>query len=316
MQKVLVTSRSFGQQSKEPIDILTNFGLSYTLMGADFSEQKFAQEVSQYDALIIGAHPFDPKDLEKCQNLKIIAKHGTGLDNIPMDSAKKLGVTVTNVPAMNSNAVADLAFAHILNISRGVSIASAGVKQGSWKTYMGRDVYAKTLGLIGFGAIAKNVAKRASGFSMKVIVFDPFVKEVPVEMAGYVTLCDLNTVIAQSDIISIHAPLTPETKDMFNREAPLKMKKDAILVNTGRGGVVNESDLYDCMKNGHLFGAALDVTELEPIQKDSPLLKLDNVVITPHIGMYSLEATSAVSVVCAKNVVKKLGGQTPDFVIV
>jgi len=316
MKKVLITSRSFGKVSDEPLNILKDAGLDVTLMGTNFDEEKFKEVIPEYDALIIGAHKFYSEDMKRCPNLKIIAKHGAGLDNINLEDAKELGITVTNVPAMNSNAVADLAFGHILNICRGISYGNAKVHNGEWKTYTGRDVYKKTLGLIGFGAIAKNVARRASGFSMDVLAYDPFVKEVPEEFKDYVKLVDFDTVVKNSDIISIHVPLTEETRNMFNKETIYSMKKEAYLVNTGRGGIINEADLYDCMKAGHLGGAALDVVEKEPIEKDNPLLTLENVVITPHMGMYSVEAINAVSMVCAKNVVKKLQGETPDYVVV
>lgn len=316
MKKVLITSRSFGKVSDEPLQILKDAGIEVTLMGTDFDEERFKEAIPEYDALIIGAHKFYPEDMRRCPNLKIICKHGAGLDNIYLDVAKELGITVTNVPAMNSNAVADLAFGHILNISRGISAANARVHNGEWKTYTGKDVYKKTLGLVGFGAIAKNVARRAHGFSMQVLAYDPFVKEVPEEFNDYVKLVDFDTVVKMSDIISIHVPLTDETRNLFDKKTIYKMKKEAYLINTGRGGIINEADLYECMKAGHLGGAALDVVEVEPIENNNPLLTLENVVITPHMGMYSVEAISAVSIVCAQNVVKKLQGENPDYMVV
>ena len=306
MKKVLITSRSFGQASKVPFEILESAGISYTMMGADYSDTGFSKIIANYDALIIGGHKFDSTDMERCKNLKIIAKHGAGLDNIHLNKAKEMGITVTSVPAMNSEAVADLAFSLILDISRGVSMTNSQVRSGRWNIYIGRDVYSKTLGLIGFGAIAKCVARRARGFSMKVLAHDPFISEVPEEFSDIATLCDFETATTQSDIVSVHVPLTDQTKNMFNKETILKMKKAAVLVNTGRGGTVNEADLYNCMKGGHLLGAALDVTGVEPIEHGNPLLTLENVTITPHIGMYTAEAVSAVSVVCANNIVKEL----------
>jgi D-3-phosphoglycerate dehydrogenase len=316
MERVLVTSRSFGKTSEKPFDILRDARLEYVLMGADYSDEAFAEAVPDFDALIIGAHDFAPETMARCNKLKIVCKHGAGLDNIDLETAKKLGITVTNVPAMNANAVADLAFAHILGISRGVTLANNWVHEGRWKTFIGRDVFQKTLGLMGFGAIAKNVARRAAGFSMKVLACDPYIKGMPAEFSDYVTLCGFETMISKSDIVSIHVPLTDGTRDLFDKGTLMKMKKEAVLVNTGRGGIINERDLYECMSAGHLLGAALDVTQAEPIEKDNLLLELENVVITPHIGMYSLEAINAVSVTCAENVAKKLRGETPSFVVV
>lgn len=316
MKKVLVTSRSFGKVSTEPMDLLQQAGLEVTLLGTDYTDEKFNEVIADYDALIIGAHPFPTEIMEKCKKLQIIAKHGAGLDNIVLPAAKEQNITVTNVPAMNSNAVADMTLAHMLNICRNLSVCADQVKQGKWATRVGRDMFGKTLGLIGFGAIAKNVARRVQGFSMKVIAYDPYVTEVPEEFASFVRLGTLDEVMEGGDFVSIHVPLTNETRDMFNYDSMLRMKSGAFLINMGRGGIINEADLYKVLKEGHLGGAAMDVTEFEPIQKDNPLLTLENCVITPHIGMYSFEAINAVSVACAKNVVKKLSGETPDYVVV
>ncbi|WP_317856125.1 phosphoglycerate dehydrogenase [Chakrabartyella piscis] len=316
MKKVLITSRSFGKTSPKPFAILEEAGIEYTLMGTDFDEEAFKKAIPEYDALVIGAHKFYPEDMAKCPNLKLIAKHGAGLDNIFLEEAKELGICVTNVPAMNANAVADLAFAHMLNISRGVSFTNNQVHTGAWKSFIGKDVYQKTLGLVGFGAIAKNVARRAKGFSMKVLAYDPFVTEVPEEFAEYVTLADLDTVTKQSDIVSIHVPLLDSTKNLFDEARIMMMQPESYLINTSRGGIINEEDLYKCMSAGHLGGCAIDVVEVEPMQQDNPLLTLDNFVVTPHIGMYSLEAISAVSIVCAENVAKVLAGEEPNYKIV
>lgn len=306
--KVLVTSRSFGKTGNEAFDILSKAGIEYTLMGTDYTDEKFKEVIADYDALIIGAHPFQPEDIRRCKKLKIVCKHGAGLDNIHMDVMKEQGITVTNVPAMNANAVADLTMGHILNLCRGISATNTQVHQGIWKVMIGRDAYHKTLGLVGFGAIAKQVAKRARGFSMKVLAYDPFLKEVDEEFRDIVTLVDFDTLVANSDFISIHVPLTDATRDMFDEATLRKMKPEAYLINMGRGGIVNERALYQVMKDGHLLGAALDVVEHEPLDPKDPLLTLDNVVVTPHIGMYSKEAVGSVSIVCAENVAAKLAG--------
>ncbi len=312
--KVLVTSRSFGQAGKEPFLILENAGIEVTRLVDEFTQETFAESIPNYDALIIGSHKFPADLMENCRKLQIIAKHGAGLDNIDLEAAKRLGITVKNVPAANANAVADLAVAHMLNLCRGVSVSSQEVKTGKWKVYMGCDMYAKTLGLVGFGNIARNVARRARGFSMKILVFDPYLKELPEEFAEYVRLVSWKEVIENSDFVSIHVPLTKETRGMFNRQQIAAMKPGAFLINTSRGGIVDESALYEACKCGKLGGAALDVVENEPIRPDNPLLSLENIVITPHIGMYSIEAVNAISVICAQNVVNKLCAEkTVDF---
>lgn len=316
MKKVLITSRSFGSTSPRPMEILEEAGFEITHMGADFNQERFEEAVSAYDALIIGAHPFPRTVMARCKNLKIIAKHGAGLDNIDLEASKDLGIKVTNVPAMNANAVADLAFGHMLNLSRGISRCDAKVRQGEWKTFVGTDVHGKVLGLLGFGAIAKNVAKRATGFDMKVLAYDPFVNAVPEGLADHVELVGLDRVLEESDFLSIHIPLNKETRYLLDEKALRRMKRGAYLINTGRGGIVQEADLFHVLKEGHLAGAAMDVAEQEPINKDNPLLTLENVVVTPHIGMYSLEAINAVSVVCAENVARMAQGIPLEFEIV
>ena len=315
-KKVLITSRSFGQISDEPVRILKDAGLELTLMGKDFNQEKFENIVPEYDALIIGAHVFPEEVMEKCTKLKIICKHGAGVDNIPLEKAKELGIVVCNVPGTNSNAVADLTFGLMLAASRNIVLANNNVRRGEWKPVVGEDVCYKTLGLVGFGAIAKNVARRAKGFGMKVLAYDPFIKEVPEEFKEYVTLADFETVIKSCDFLSLHLPLTDETKNMISAKELAMMKKGSYVINTARGGIVNEKDLYDALASGHIAAAALDVAEKEPIDDDNPLLKLDNVIITPHIGMYSKEAINAVSLICAENVAAVFQGGTLKFQIV
>ena len=307
-KKVLVTSRSFGKISEEPLQILTDAGLEVTLKGADFKQEEFEQMIPAYDALIIGAHAFPAEVMEKCSNLKIICKHGVGLDNIPLDKAKALGIAVTNTPGTNSNAVADLTFALMLASARCVLQADRHVHEGTWKTVTGVDVYGKTLGLLGFGAIARCVARRARGFEMKVLTYDPYVKELPEEFRDFVSLCDFDTVVQGCDYLSVHLPLTEETQGILSAPQLAKMKKGSFLINTARGGIVNEQDLYDALVSDRLRGAAMDVMETEPILPEHPLLTLDNVIITPHMGMYSREAMGAVSLICAQNVAACLCG--------
>lgn len=306
--KVLVTSRSFGKIGNTAQKILEDAGIEIVNKSVGFDQAEFERIIPQFDALIIGAHEFEEKDMERCPNLKIICKHGVGLNNIRLEKAKELGIAVCNAPGTNSNAVADLTLGLMLSVARKISHSSALVRQGVWKSHIGEDVCGKTLGLLGFGAIARKVANRARGFDMKVLAYDPYVKELPAEYAGFVTLCDLEQVITGCDFLSVHLPLTEETQNMIAAEQLKAMKPGSYVINTARGGIVNEAALYDALVSGHLCGAAMDVVENEPMTAEHPLLQLDNVVVTPHIGMYSKEAISAVSEICAQNVVACLTG--------
>lgn len=307
-KKVLITSRSFGKIGDSARTILLDAGIEITNISAKFDQAEFERIIPEFDALIIGAHDFSEVDMERCPKLKIICKHGVGLDNIHLNKAKELGIAVCNAPGTNSNAVADLTLGLMLSVSRKISHSAALVREGVWKSHIGEDVCCKTLGLLGFGAIARGVARRAKGFGMKVLAYDPYITDLPEEFAGWVTLCTLDEVVASCDFLSVHMPLTPETRNIISVDALAKMKPGAYVINTARGGIVDEAALYDALVSGHLSGAAMDVVEAEPMTADHPLLSLDNVVVTPHIGMYSKEAINAVSLICAENVVACLNG--------
>ena len=314
--KVLITSRSFGKIGDSAKNILESAGIEITNISANFDQAEFERIIPEFDALIIGAHDFSEADMERCPNLKIICKHGVGLDNIHVNKAKELGIAVCNAPGTNSNAVADLALGLMLSVCRKISHSAALVREGVWKSHIGEDVCGKTLGLLGFGAIAKGVARRARGFGMKIMAYDPFVTQLPEEFEGWVELCDMEKVITTCDILSVHIPLTPETRNTISTAELAKMKQGSYVINTARGGIVDEMALYEALKSGHLNGAAMDVVESEPMTPDHPLLSLDNVVVTPHIAMYSKEAINAVSLICAENVVACLtGGQMINRVV-
>jgi len=316
MKKVLITSHSFGRISKKPFEILKMAGLSWKIIDPDRKPGLFEKIVADYDALIVGLNHFAPQDMERCKKLQIISKNGVGLDNIDLRKAHELGITVTNVPGVNSEAVADLTFAHILNLSRGISLSNRWLREGHWEKYVGNDVFQKTLGLIGFGGIARKVACRARGFSMRVLTCDPFLEQIPQEFQDTVSLCSFKTVLQNSDIVSIHIPLTEKNRNLFSKNVMLTMKKGAILVNTARGGIINEQDLLECIQSGHLRGAALDVLESEPPRPDHPFFSMDQIVVTPHMGMSTEETIDRVGVICAQCVADKLSGRVPNHIAV
>lgn len=312
-KKVLITSRTFGQISEEPIKILKKSNIIIDFQNLKYDPVKFMETISEYDAIIIGSHNFTREAMKKASKLKIICKHGVGVDNIDLATARELGICVTNVPGVNANAVADLTFGLILDVARKISYSASEVKKGNWNRIIGTDVCFKTLGIIGLGAIGKNVARRAQSFNMDILAYDPFITEISEELPQ-VKMMGLDEVIRQSDFLTIHTPLNDNTKHLIGKEQIASMKKGSFLFNTSRGGIVDESALYDSIKNGNLAGAGLDVTEKEP-PIGSPLLKLDNVTIVPHIGMYSKEAINKVSVVCANNIVKIFSGEIPENVV-
>lgn len=306
--KIMITSRSFGKISDEPRKKLENAGFEIVMKGGDFDQEEFERTIPEYDALIIGAHPFPATVLEQCKKLKIICKHGVGLDNIPVEKCHELGIAVCNTPGTNSNAVADLAFGLILASCRNIVRCCDNVRGGAWKTEIGVDVYKKTLGVLGYGAIAKNVIRRAEGFNMNVLIYNHRPRELDDEFKDYARFVTLDELYAKSDIITVHLPLNDDTKDMISTEQISAMKDGVVIVNTARGGIVNEEALYQACKNGKVRAAALDVSVKEPMDADNPLRTLPNVIITPHLGMYSREAINAVSIMCAENAVAMFSG--------
>lgn len=304
MKNILITSRSFGQVSDEPLKILTDAGFNVQFYNKEFDEMEFREKLQNCYALIIGAHKLTEEAIKGAPKLKIVSKHGAGLDNIDLNITNKYGIKVTNVPAVNANAVADLAFSLILDVARKTSYAANNVKAGKWERVIGVDVYGKNISIIGFGEIGKNVARRAKGFSMNVFVYDPFIKELPDEFRDDAIIVSLDEALQKSDFLTIHIPLNDKTRNLIDENKLKQMKKGSILINTSRGGIVNEEDLYKSLVEGHLAGAGLDVLEQEPINKDNLLLSLSQVTITPHMGMYSYESINAVSTIAANNVIE------------
>ena len=309
MKKVLVTSRSFGQISDKAATMLNEAGYEITYM-LKYEKDVFESAIPDYDALIIGAHPFPPELLERCPKLKIICKHGVGLDNIPLDACKAHGVCVTNAPGTNSDAVADFAVLLMLASARNLIYSVTELKKGNIKPEYGTDPHGKVVGLLGFGAIAKRVAKRMRAFDCEILAYDPYVTSVPEELS-YVKLCSFEETLATADFVSVHLPITDETRGMLGEKQFAAMKPTARVINTARGGIVDEKALYEAVSKGVIAGAALDVLEQEPAPMDSDLLSCPNIIVTNHVASYSKEALDAISIICAGNIIKCIAGEEP-----
>ena len=315
-KRILITSRSFGKLSDKPVKTLEEAGWDIVYDRESFDADRFAQEIPGFDAVIIGSHDFSAALMEKCPRLKLIAKHGAGVDNIDLPAAGRLGIKVTNTPGTNSGAVADLTFGMIIDCARFITKVAREVREGTWKPVCGQDVHGKTLGIIGFGAIGKQVARRSTGFDMKVRVYDPVIRGIGEEYKSYCTLyTDLEEMLSGCDFVTIHVPLTDGTRKMMGARQFAAMPEGSCFLNISRGGCVDEEALYEALVSGHLSAAALDTVLTEPIPADHPLLTLDQVVITSHIGMYSREAINAVSQICADNAAALLKGEPLRFVV-
>lgn len=303
MKKVLITPRSFGSFSEEPFEILTKNNFEYVLnpYGRILTEEEMINHIKDADALIVGVDPVSREVLNSAPRLRIISKYGVGLDNIDLDEAKARGITVTTTSGANTEAVADYAFGLMLAVARKIVVIDRACRQLDWSKSTTLGLYGKTLGILGTGAIGKAVAKRASGFNMKILAYDIYKDEI---YAGNnrIDYVELDELYQQSDFISLHLPLNDTTWGMINETAIDKMKKNAIIINTARGGLIDETALYKAIKQNRIWGAGLDVFEKEP-PAGNPLLELDNVVIGSHCAASSTDAIDKMSLFSVHNII-------------
>ncbi len=245
--------------------------------------------------------------LEAAKNLKVIARAGVGLDNVDIDKATEKGVAVTNTPGQNTVTTAEHTIAMMMSMTRNIPRATASLKAGKWekKLLQGREVFNKTLGVVGFGNIGSIVADRARGLKMKPIVHDPYIPAEQVEKQGF-EFVELDELFERSDYITLHVPKLDSTANLINAQSIAKMKKGVMIINCARGGLVDEKALYDAIVAGHVAGAAIDVFVEEP-PGDNPLLTLDQVVASPHLGASTKEAQINVAVAAA--------GQIGDYLV-
>lgn len=244
--------------------------------------------------------------------LKVISNHAVGVDNIDLEAATARGIPVGNTPGILTDATADFAFALLLAAARRVVEGERFVRAGKWKTWgpsllLGVDVFGATLGIIGYGRIGQALARRATGFNMRILYFDPSFPQSDPALPG--AAVDLETLLRQADFVSLHTPLTEQTYHLIDERALDLMKPTAVLINTARGPVVDPQALYQALKERRIFAAALDVTDPEPIPLDSPLLELDNLIIVPHIASASRSTREKMATMAAENLIAGLRGE-------
>ena len=312
---ILIEAKPFCIFNNAPMEQLTNEGFDIIDMrGADGDNPDFLKALQSVHALICGNElHINEEVLKNGSNLKIIIKIGTGLDNIDITAATKHNVLICNTPGKNKQAVADHTFALILGMARKIVHCDQSLRENRWEhsEIMCQEIWQKTLGIIGLGAIGKNVALRAKGFQMKVVGYDPawpneFAKEQNIERLT------IDRLLEVSDIISLHVPLNQETKGMIDKKAFNMMKPNAFLINTARGAIIKESDLYDALKNRVIAGAGLDVFENEP-PTDSPLLELDNVILSPHTASFTYTSINEMSIAAVNQIIEFCNGIRPIY---
>jgi phosphoglycerate dehydrogenase-like enzyme len=281
--RVAVTPRSLRQTPGAHLDRLhAEVDVRFPDLDRPLDEDEMVELVRDCAGLIVGVDPVTPRVLE-AGPLRVVVKYGSGMDNIDVEAARSRGVQVSSTPGTNARSVAELAIALLLTLARNVALHDRGVRAGSWRRLTGVELAGKQLGIVGYGAIGREVARIARGLDMNVVAHDPLVEEADVD------LVPLDELYAASDAVSLHLPLTDETRGFVGDRELAAMKSTAFLINTARGGLVDESALADALRSGRLAGAGLDGFEMEPLG-DSPLRQLDNVVLSPHAGASTYDA--------------------------
>ena len=283
----------------------------------DLAAGGLAEAVGAYDALVVRSQTrVDAAVVEAGSSLKVIARAGIGLDNVDVEAATRRGVMVVNAPQSNILSAAEHTMALLLALARNVPRASAALRSGAWERerFQGVEIHGKTLGVIGLGRVGTMVAQRALSFGMRIVAYDPYVSRERARQMGIELMPDLGALLVQSDFVTIHLPRTPETEGLIGERELALMKDGARLVNTARGGLVDEGALERSLRDGHLGGAALDVFADEPVT-DHPLFGLDNVVVTPHLGAATAEAQDKAGLAIAEMVRLALRGEYVPYAV-
>jgi D-3-phosphoglycerate dehydrogenase len=291
--------------SQRGIDELARNGALETTMQTGLSEAELVDAIAEFAALIVRSQTkVTARILNAAKKLRVVGRAGVGVDNVDVETATRRGVVVLNAPGANTISTAEHTFSLLLSLARNIARADATLKSGTWdrKNLEGVELYNKTLGIIGMGRIGSELSRRAIAFGMRVVAFDPYLsasraRSLQVELAE-----DLSDLLPAADFISLHTPLTAETRHILNAERLAKTKRGVRIINCARGGLIDEEALAEAISDGQVAGAALDVFETEPLPADSPLRKLANLVLTPHLGASTAEAQESVGIEIAQSI--------------
>ena len=315
--KVVVTARAFWVSGKEARAALEEAGCTVVdaPVAGPLPIEDLIPLLRDADAVVASSDPYNRRVFSECPSLKVVSRCGVGYDSIDIPAATEAGIVVTITPGAMTDAVADYTFGLILAVARKIPQGDALMHSGGWGEYPGVLVTGKTLGLVGFGAIGRGTARRAVGFGIRILAYDPAwarpADGQAVEIPG-VEFVGLDELLAESDFVSLHAPATPETRGMFDLARFRQMKKSAYFINTARGALVNEPDLVQALREGVIAGAAIDVYTKEPVSPDDPLRTAPNCVLTPHNAFNAVEAAALMSQRSAGNVLAVMQGEIPE----
>jgi D-3-phosphoglycerate dehydrogenase len=271
---------------------------------------RVVEQVQGYDAVLAGAEIYSREVLQQLPDLKVISRYGVGFDAVDLAAADAQNIVVTITPGVNHHSVAEQAFALLMGIARMTRTQDRAVRSGEWERELTPRVWGSTIGIVGLGRIGQAVATRAIGMGMHVLAYDPFPNE-EFAKTHQIKLLSLEELLKQSDYVTLHLPVTPETIDIINRDTLALMKPGSVLINTARGGLIDENALVEALESGHLRGAGLDVFKKEPLPVESPLIKLENVLLSCHTGGLDQESHRDAYAMAAQNIVKLHQGEWP-----
>lgn len=309
MLKALITTIPFGDKNRLPLELLEAAGIEYLInpIGRKLKEDELAEMVADFDVLIAGTEPITDKVMSCASKLKLISRVGIGLDSVDLLAAERRGIQVSYTPDAPAPAVAELAIGLMLSLLRSTHIANTQIHRGEWHRYFGRRIPEVTIGIIGVGRIGGRVLRRLAGFGTPHILVNDIHPNLKVAPELKLEWVGKEKIYSNADVISLHVPLTVHTKNMIRREHLLQMKSDAMIINTSRGGIINERDLAEVLNTGHLSGAAIDVFEQEPYTGE--LAQIDRCLLTSHMGSMSIDCRTRMEIEATEEAVRFLTGQ-------
>lgn len=311
--KILVTARAFWENGQAAEERLRAEGMDvdHSPLAGPYDADTLAPLLQPYDAVVAATDEYTERVFSACPRLQVVSRWGVGIDSIDLHAATRAGVVVTNTPGTTTDAVADYTFALMLAIARRIPEGNAVMRGGGWGELPGVLVWGKTLGLVGFGQIGQAVARRAAGFAMRVLASDPAQEAIDVPGRPLAEFVPLDVLLTESDFVSLHAAVTPETRGMIGERELMLMKPTAYLVNTARGALVDERALAAVLESGRIAGAAYDVYSEEPLPSAHPLRRAARCLATPHNAFNAVETARATSRMAAENALAVLQGQRP-----
>jgi D-3-phosphoglycerate dehydrogenase len=316
MAKVLITTVPFANVDRTPLDLLEKAGIDYLInpLNKKLTPSELKLLVNDFDVIIAGTEIINKEVLDEAQNLKFISRVGVGLDALDLHTIQSRNIKLSYTALAPAPAVAELTMGLILSLMRNVHLSNKYMHEGKWHRYFGRRIEESVIGLIGVGRIGSLVLKHLSGFNPKKILLNDIYKKTDIFRDLNIEWVSLDEILEQADVVSLHLPLSNTTKNLINRNNIIKMKSDAMIINTSRGGIINEMDLYEALKSNQLSGAAVDVFEEEPY--NGLLNTLDNVILTAHMGSMSIDCRTRMEIEATEEAIrfiqnKKLLGEVP-----